>query len=49
VENANFSGVRELDPHNHHYLAAWSGPRSRRTLPGGCRGIASRLEATTPS
>jgi uncharacterized protein YjbI with pentapeptide repeats len=49
VENANFSGVRELDPHNHHYLAAWSGPRSRRTLPGGCRGIASRLEATVPT
>jgi hypothetical protein len=45
VENANFTGVRDLDPHSHHYLAAWSGPRSRRTLPGGCRGIASRLEA----
>jgi uncharacterized protein YjbI with pentapeptide repeats len=45
VENANFSGVRQLDPQAQHYLAAWSGTRSRRTLPGGCRGVASRLEA----
>ncbi|MGB5134394.1 MAG: pentapeptide repeat-containing protein [Prochlorococcaceae cyanobacterium] len=46
VENANFSGVRQLDPQAQHYLAAWSGARSRRTLPGGCRGVASRLEAS---
>ncbi|MFN9659819.1 MAG: pentapeptide repeat-containing protein [Cyanobacteriota bacterium] len=43
VENSNFSGVRLLDPHTHHYLAAWSGPRSRATLPGGCQGIPSQL------
>ncbi|MEB3321361.1 MAG: pentapeptide repeat-containing protein [Synechococcaceae cyanobacterium] len=44
VENANFSGVRHLDPQAHHYLASWSGQRSRHTLPGSCRGIANQLE-----
>ncbi|MFM8524774.1 MAG: pentapeptide repeat-containing protein [Cyanobacteriota bacterium] len=44
VENANFSGVQRLDPESHHYLASWSGHRSRASLPGGSRGIASRLE-----
>ena len=44
VENSNLSGVRLLDPHTHHYLAAWSGPRSRATLPGGCKGIPSQLD-----
>ena len=43
VENSNLSGVRLLDAHSHHYLAAWSGPRSRATLPGGCKGIPSQL------
>ncbi|MFN9621264.1 MAG: pentapeptide repeat-containing protein [Cyanobacteriota bacterium] len=43
VENSNLSGARLLDPHSHHYLAAWSGPRSRATLPGGCQGIPSQL------
>lgn len=44
VENCNLTGVRLLAPHVHHYLAAWSGPRSRATLPGGCQGIPSQLE-----
>jgi hypothetical protein len=44
VENANLSGVRQLDPQAHLYLASWSGPRSRATLPGGVKGIASQLE-----
>jgi uncharacterized protein YjbI with pentapeptide repeats len=43
VENSNLSGARCLDPHTHHYLAAWSGPRSRATLPGGPKGIPSQL------
>ena len=47
VENSNLSGVRLLDPHTHHYLAAWSGPRSRATLPGGCKGIPSQLGRET--
>jgi uncharacterized protein YjbI with pentapeptide repeats len=43
VENSNLSAVRHLDAHSHHYLAAWSGPRSRATRPGGCKGIPSQL------
>jgi uncharacterized protein YjbI with pentapeptide repeats len=43
VENSNLSGVRVLDPHSHHYLASWSGPRSRATLPGGSQGLPCRL------
>ena len=49
VENANFSGVRQLDPQAHHYLASWSGPRSRATLPGGARGITSQLDPLPPA
>jgi uncharacterized protein YjbI with pentapeptide repeats len=43
VENSNLTDAHLLDPHTHHYLAAWSGPRSRATLPGGCQGIPSQL------
>jgi len=48
VENVNFSAVRQLDPHVIPYLAAWSGPRSRATLPGGGKGIPSQLERLPP-
>lgn len=44
VENINLSGVRMLDPQAHHYLASWSGSRSRATLPGGSKGIPSQLK-----
>lgn len=44
VENVNLSGARQLDPQAHYYLASWSGPRSRATLPGGTRGIANQLQ-----
>jgi hypothetical protein len=43
VENLNLAAVRGLDAQSHQYLASWSGPRSRRTLPGGCRGIPDKL------
>jgi hypothetical protein len=43
VENVNLTAVRQLDPQAHYYLASWSGARSRATLPGGPRGIVSRL------
>jgi hypothetical protein len=43
VENVNLSGVRQLDPDNRAYLAAWSGARSRQTLPGGCKGLPNQL------
>jgi len=44
VENVNLSGVRQLDPQAHFYLASWSGARSRATLPGGSKGIANQLD-----
>jgi uncharacterized protein YjbI with pentapeptide repeats len=44
VENANLTAIRHLDPDNRRYLAAWSGLRSRQTLPGGCKGLPNRLE-----
>ncbi|MFN9692776.1 MAG: hypothetical protein ACK550_03085, partial [Synechococcaceae cyanobacterium] len=44
VENANFAGVRLLDPQTHFYLASWSGSRSRTTLPGGAKGITNQME-----
>jgi uncharacterized protein YjbI with pentapeptide repeats len=43
VENVNLSGVRQLDPANRAYLAAWCGMRSRQTLPGGVKGLPNRL------
>jgi uncharacterized protein YjbI with pentapeptide repeats len=44
VVNADFRGARGLDAANHAYLAAWSGPRSRQSLPGGARGVPNRLD-----
>jgi uncharacterized protein YjbI with pentapeptide repeats len=44
VENINLTSVRRLDAQSHHYLAAWSGARSRQTLPGGARGVPSQLD-----
>jgi len=43
VENSNLTGARFLDAQSHHYLASWSGPRSRTTIPGGSKGIPSQL------
>jgi hypothetical protein len=48
VENVNLTAVRQLDPQAHYYLACWSGERSRATLPGGPRGIASQLLQPAP-
>ncbi|WP_216903315.1 pentapeptide repeat-containing protein [Synechococcus sp. CCY 9618] len=48
VENVNLTGLRQLDPANRTYLAAWSGARSRQTVPGGCKGLPNRLERSGP-
>jgi hypothetical protein len=48
VENVNLTGVRQLDPQAHYYLACWSGERSRSTLPGGARGIADQRPRLAP-
>ncbi len=44
VENADLSDLRQLSAEVRSYLAAWSGKRSRQTLPGGSKGLPNRLE-----
>lgn len=44
VENAHFADLVALDPEIRFYLAAWSGTRSRQSLPGSVKAIPSKLE-----
>ncbi|MFM7635124.1 MAG: pentapeptide repeat-containing protein [Cyanobacteriota bacterium] len=44
VENSDFTEVRQLSPEARAYCAAWSGKRSRRTIPGGTKGLPNQLE-----
>jgi uncharacterized protein YjbI with pentapeptide repeats len=43
VEDADFSKVFDLSEENRQYLCAWSGKKSRKTIPGGCDDIPNRL------
>jgi uncharacterized protein YjbI with pentapeptide repeats/uncharacterized membrane protein len=43
VENANFTDVKRLDEEQRRYCCYWCGEKSRRTIPGGCEGIANKL------
>jgi uncharacterized protein YjbI with pentapeptide repeats len=43
VEEVDFSGVTGLSPEQRRYCCSWCGSRTRRTIPGGCEGIANRL------
>ncbi|MEB3352427.1 MAG: pentapeptide repeat-containing protein [Cyanobacteriota bacterium] len=43
VENVDVSRARQLSHELRLYLAAWSGKRSRQTIPGGSRGLPDRL------
>ncbi|MEQ9553372.1 MAG: pentapeptide repeat-containing protein [Coleofasciculus sp. G3-WIS-01] len=43
VEGANFTGVQRLGEQQRHYCCSWCGEQSRRTIPGGCDGIANKL------
>lgn len=43
VENADFSEVKELSEEQRHYCCSWCGEASRKTIPGGCEGIANLL------
>lgn len=43
VEGANFTGVQRLGEEQRHYCCSWCGEQSRRTIPGGCDGIANKL------
>jgi hypothetical protein len=46
VENTDFSDVLYLSAEARAYCAAWSGKRSRRTIPGGSKGLPNMLENT---
>ena len=43
VENVNFTAVRRLSQEQRYYCCAWSGEKSRKTIPGGCEGIPNKL------
>ena len=43
LENANFTGVQNLNEEQRYYCCSWCGEKSRRTIPGGCEGIPNRL------
>ncbi|MGK7957973.1 MAG: pentapeptide repeat-containing protein [Crocosphaera sp.] len=43
IENCNLAEVKNLTPEQHYYLCAWSGEKSRPTIPGGCQGIPNKL------
>ncbi|TVU53175.1 MAG: pentapeptide repeat-containing protein [Arthrospira sp. PLM2.Bin9] len=43
IENADFTGVLNLSEENRYYCCAWSGSKSRNTIPGGCDGIPNKL------
>lgn len=43
VENVDFTEVKRLSDEQHYYCCAWSGERSRKTIPNGCGGIPNKL------
>jgi uncharacterized protein YjbI with pentapeptide repeats len=45
VENTDFTNVQEMSEEQRKYCCNWCGDSSRRTIPGGCEGIPSKLPA----
>ncbi len=43
IENANFTSVQRLSEEQRYYCCAWSGEKSRKTIPRGCEGIPNQL------
>ncbi|AFY93723.1 pentapeptide repeat-containing protein [Chamaesiphon minutus] len=43
VEDVDFTNVRRMSEEQRYYCCAWCGEASRRTIPGGCKGIPNRL------
>ncbi len=43
VEDADFSKAIDLSEETRQYLCAWSGKKSRKTIPGGCEDVPNRL------
>ncbi len=44
VEEADFSNSIDLSEENRQYLCAWGGPKTRKTIPGGCGNYPNRLD-----
>ncbi len=44
VQNCDFTGVKRLSEDQRYYICAWGGPKTRATVPGGCKGIPDRLK-----
>lgn len=44
VQNADFTNVKRMSESARQYCCAWGGERTRSTIPGGCEGIANKLE-----
>ena len=43
VEDVDFTNVRGMSIEQRQYCCTWCGEAARRTIPGGCAGIANRL------
>jgi len=43
IENADFTGVKELSESQRKYCCTWGGEKTRATIPGGCEGIPNKL------
>lgn len=43
VEDADFSKAIDMSEETRQYLCAWSGKKSRKTIPGGCDDVPNRL------
>lgn len=44
VENADFSDVQRMSEPVRYYCCTWGGEKTRAMIPGGCEGIASKLD-----
>lgn len=43
VERSNLTGIKRLNEEQRYYLCAWSGEKTRETIPGGCENIPNKL------
>jgi uncharacterized protein YjbI with pentapeptide repeats len=44
VEDADFTDVQRMSDSVRNYCCAWGGEQTRATIPGGCEGIANKLD-----
>ncbi|MBF2056037.1 MAG: pentapeptide repeat-containing protein [Cyanobacterium sp. T60_A2020_053] len=43
IENADFTGAKNLSEENRYYCCCWGGEYTRSTIPGGCQGIPDKV------